>query len=232
MGNHLWLSQIRLCMALRIGVGKLKTWYSGVDVKPANSQAQFPFMRSFPSHDRTSVPFQYIRCVRGDGNSAVFLATREDDDSEIYVKFVQQYGQDVHRELEILNMAPELLAVVKKRTFKMIVMKAEQKSRSWDTSLDANDEEMVLQLRQIRDALRSKTYVHGDLRAPNILVCKDKTVKLIDFDWAGKAGVMCYPVQLNQKNIWPEDASIGQPIVLAHDDFMLDQICPGLDVED
>jgi len=35
-------------------------------------------------------------------------------------------------------------------------------------------------------------YVHGDLRAPNIL-CKDDKVMLVDFDWGGKVGEVSYP---------------------------------------
>lgn len=42
---------------------------------------------------------------------------------------------------------------------------------------------------------------------------------LIDFDWAGKEGEVCYPLTISLDVKWPRPASerIGQPITKRHD---------------
>jgi hypothetical protein len=45
--------------------------------------------------------------------------------------------------------------------------------------------------------------------------------KLIDFDWAGEAGVAKYPANMNPDIRWPEGAVDGQLIQKAHDLEML-----------
>jgi len=71
--------------------------------------------------------------------------------------------------------------------------------------------------------LDTKDYVHGDLRTNNIMIqtnekCVD--LKVIDFDWAGKAGEVCYPAERNTDIQWPGEA--GAPILKEHDSEMVD----------
>ncbi|KAF8981055.1 hypothetical protein BDQ17DRAFT_1438644 [Cyathus striatus] len=40
----------------------------------------------------------------------------------------------------------------------------------------------------------SKGFVHGDLRDANIISGEDGCVKLVDFDWAGRDGLVSYPI--------------------------------------
>ena len=42
-------------------------------------------------------------------------------------------------------------------------------------------------------------YVYGDLRDTNLMVRKDgqSGFMLVDFDWAGKFGEVCYPMNVN-----------------------------------
>ena len=52
--------------------------------------------------------------------------------------------------------------------------------------------------------LHSFGLCHGDFRPSNILVCKDNSIRIIDFDWAGEAGVAKYPSFMNHSEIkWP-----------------------------
>ena len=50
--------------------------------------------------------------------------------------------------------------------------------------------------------------VHGDLRNANIIVrgarglAPQSDVRLIDFDWAGRAGEVCYPLTRNAELDW------------------------------
>ena len=71
--------------------------------------------------------------------------------------------------------------------------------------------------------LHSNGFVHGDLRAPNILLLKDNTVRILDFDWTG-AGVAKYPDDLNTSVEWHEDVECGGSILPEHNDYQIQQI--------
>ncbi len=57
-------------------------------------------------------------------------------------------------------------------------------------------------LERALNILHGEGLVFGDLRRPNIMIMpgpnKDDTVRLIDFDWAGKENEARYPIHLNQ----------------------------------
>ncbi|KIO15394.1 hypothetical protein M407DRAFT_247244, partial [Tulasnella calospora MUT 4182] len=40
-------------------------------------------------------------------------------------------------------------------------------------------------------------------------------LRVVDFDWAGESGSVCYPLQRNQEIAWP--AGPGERIVVRHD---------------
>jgi len=57
-------------------------------------------------------------------------------------------------------------------------------------------------LDSIIEKLESKNYVHGDLRSNNIMIRTDVMdesveLKVVDFDWAGEVGQVCYPAEWN-----------------------------------
>jgi len=67
-----------------------------------------------------------------------------------------------------------------------------------------------------------QTYVHGDIRAPNVLHTASGYM-LIDFDWAGQNDQLPrYPLSRNHADInWPEDSTAGGIITTAHDRWMM-----------
>ncbi|CAG8586314.1 9848_t:CDS:2 [Paraglomus brasilianum] len=76
--------------------------------------------------------------------------------------------------------------------------------------------------------LQNFGYVHGDLRKENILVCKkDAKTNIVftDWDWAGVAGEVCYPISINPAIYQHPTAKALQPILMEHDEFMLKNIC-------
>jgi len=80
-------------------------------------------------------------------------------------------------------------------------------------------------LQEIITVLDEKNYVHGDLRSNNIMIrtdVMDKSVelKVVYFDWAGKAGQVHYPEEWNREIRWPGEA--GGPIDQNHDSKMVD----------
>ncbi|KAH9927092.1 uncharacterized protein BXZ73DRAFT_78576 [Epithele typhae] len=99
----------------------------------------------------------------------------------------------------------------------------------------------------VRDAVRERVrnalsllhghqppLVHGDIRPPNIVVAEPsgvasitEGVRIIDFDWAGEEGVVCYPDELNMDQIaWAAGVSPSTKILGKHDLDMLTVMLP------
>lgn len=178
----------------------------------------------------------------------------------------QTYGKDVHKYLANLDMAPLYfvdfrlefddlpLGKVPLETYhimeylpppsgsvsgwitlhKLIHEHPEVAARSKDEISDA--------LEAITSKLQQASYVHGDLRTNNVLVCVTTTVgpkgkgtcvvqprpntspqvaylKVVDFDWAGIAEQVRYPHQRNPEIHWP--GQDGHPISISHDREMI-----------
>ena len=72
-------------------------------------------------------------------------------------------------------------------------------------------------------------YVHGDLREPNILVSGKSEIKLkiVDFNWAGKAGEVKYPSDLNI-DAFKSSARPWEKILMEHDSAQVDYIITNL----
>ena len=95
-------------------------------------------------------------------------------------------------------------------------------------------------LYKIIEALEERHFVHGDLRPNNLLISIKFTttpdgciiqnrpnsvpplpyLKVIDFDWAGDAGVVEYPPHRNEEVVWPGQS--GMPILATHDKLMIE----------
>jgi tRNA A-37 threonylcarbamoyl transferase component Bud32 len=86
---------------------------------------------------------------------------------------------------------------------------------------------VTMELARFHDA----GYVHGDIRDTNILVdinslasdyAENVKVHLIDFDWAGKAGEVKYPIGVNIKSVKrPDGVGDGALITKDHDKAMV-----------
>lgn len=65
-------------------------------------------------------------------------------------------------------------------------------------------------------------FVHGDLRAHNVLV-SESDIKVIDWDFAGRNGEVKYPRDLNRGvDLWrPDEARSLRPIKREHDEAMV-----------
>jgi tRNA A-37 threonylcarbamoyl transferase component Bud32 len=120
-----------------------------------------------------------------------------------------------------LGFAPKLYACEEVGLMQMVVMEFVQ-GEQWFSPLHS-----PLYWEKLKGAIQlyhAEGFVHGDLRAPNILVTPDGP-KILDFDWAGKIGDAKYLRVLNHKDItWHDEADINEPIVAEHDIFMLDQL--------
>ncbi|KAE9033885.1 hypothetical protein PR003_g8654 [Phytophthora rubi] len=135
------------------------------------------------------------------------------------VKFVEgRYGDTVHRFCAAKGNAPPLkkcvLTCPNGIWWRVEMEKWELKSITEAT----NPDDARSQLKVLLGELRENNFVHGDLRPPNVcLYGSQEKVVLIDFDWAGVAGVDVYPYEMNPAINWPEGAHGGAKLDPAHD---------------
>jgi serine/threonine protein kinase len=151
------------------------------------------------------------------------------DGEDICIKFARQYSKDAHLKCSTLGFAPAL------RGYQfipggwiMVVMDSIDDSyqelddmpQSVKATFDAEVREKLVSLHQAG-------YVHGDVRATNILAKKNgaRGIMLIDFDWAGVIGDVRYPMNVNRDGIdRPDGAYDGELIAAEHDMNMVDNI--------
>ena len=132
----------------------------------------------------------------------VFQATA---DGTSVVKFVVgEYGLDAHNCLAMQNLAPKVLYSAN-LCGAWVVVVMEKIQNSVTLSSASMNKKLKASLRNAVQTLHSNNFVHGDLRPPNILALEDNTVRILDFDWAGLAGVVKYPDDLNTSVEWHED---------------------------
>jgi RIO-like serine/threonine protein kinase len=65
----------------------------------------------------------------------------------------------------------------------------------------------------ILNQLHDNDLVFGDLHGANIMITSSNKVKFVDFDWAGKEGVSCYPLLLSQQIQWPDGGGEGLAVI-------------------
>jgi serine/threonine protein kinase len=88
-------------------------------------------------------------------------------------------------------------------------------------SLEKQSQADINHLRKALVNLHDQGYVHGDVRAPNIIVDKDDKPRFIDFDWSHKIGEARYPNSLNPAINWPRESDGGGLIKAEHELEML-----------
>ena len=164
---------------------------------------------------------------------------------QVLVKLVpRSYSQDVHKHMADNGLAPKLYgyaevkdvptAYVMEYLDPSIWQTLHQLSKPKNKPNKPTANQLRGTLQKIIAALDEKKYVHGDLRSNNIMIrtdVMDKSVelKVVDFDWAGKAGQVYYPAERNEEIQWPGEA--GGPIEQDHDSKMVNSWMKGPTVE-
>ena len=152
-----------------------------------------------------------------------WLFEADDSGQKVVVKFVRShYGEDVHRFLAAKQLAPRLISCEKLLGgWYAVVMEKIEGSRLELTV----DEPVKKSLEEAVKTMHEEGYVHGDLRRQNILVV-DNTVRILDFDWAGKYPMARYPKELNMSSNcnWHSDVISGGIISGEHDLYQIKQI--------
>ena len=174
--------------------------------KDEHGQVQTRRFRYLNPLEECSACVTYLAEIRHDGDDDGMLTEK------IVVKFVAQYGEEVHRFLAEEGHAPKL------RYFGPLLREdGTSAERSWWSSaphyewafpglyfgqvrmvvmdyVEACDDadlptlrERGQQIAEVLKKLHDNGFVFGDLRQPNVIVAKeDKKVKFIDQDWSGR----------------------------------------------
>jgi hypothetical protein len=221
-----------------------QNWDNMSDVEASNVQLKYPYRRSFnvlgdefefkylhsiPQQDNNYHHLVYLVEITKSSNPNLFNIQRQ-----LVVKFTKNYGCEVHAGLADLEMAPALYTVVElPGGWKMVVMEYV----SWPSLFDSsfNDEvngRILVNVKRALDYLSSNSFVHGDLRANNILVNPDGQIRIVDFDYSGSTtGPFSahYPPFLNVATItWPPGVTRGGLMNVSHDNYFYQQMFPHL----
>ena len=235
------LNTARILHALGRNVAKLKQYYEDLpSTIRVDQNGYFPSIETYYEMHGTEVRFEFIKPLESSSACVTFLAkTIEAPPKSVVVKFVQRYGKDAHTLLAQHNFAPQLFyfgPISRGSTSPsysglfMVVMEylegdtlariltTSDRSRPISTTLG-----LPKKLTEIIMVLHVKDFVFGDLRTPNIMVTP-KGIKLIDFDWAGTAGVVKYPLSMSDDIAWPAGAEGAEFITKRHDLDMIKAI--------
>lgn len=153
----------------------------------------FPHVNSFPLNNSIT-PFRYLRPMDpSDTLYVTFLAeTTDPRHTRIVVKFVEQYGSEVHQLRADASLAPKLLyhgpldsstGAPSYGGLRMVVTEEVEGINAFDLYRDQEAPKPFLDsVREAVKVLHEHGFVFGDLRRQNIMVTPNGQVKLIDFD--------------------------------------------------
>jgi serine/threonine protein kinase len=214
--------------ALRTGLSSLQTYYMNLDINSEElaSARFFPSITTYPGKDgRQDVKFKYVGYLENGLDCVTLHAQTETEPAQdIVVKFVERYSERAHHILAEMDMAPRLVHYgplqPSNGSLCMVVMEYVH-GDTFAVAKSKMDGEMVKtvksEVRRALTLLHEHGLVFGDLRPPNVMITKEKTVQLIDFDWAGEAGQVEYPHLLSPAVTWPKGIRPLDPIEKEHD---------------
>lgn len=210
----------RILYSLRGSIKELQNYYKDLEPQPLEENKPhprfFPSITSYQSNNK-NVSFTYSSPLQMDETCVTFLATLDAErEKKVVVKFVQRYGEEAHKLLAELRLAPALLysgpidaGGVSYGKLQMVVMEYIQGQTLahayGDGPLPGGVKKAI---KKGLDALHNRNLVYGDLRRPNIMIAdaigEDEEqdggdgdrVRFVDFDWAGVAGEVRYPLHL------------------------------------
>ncbi|TDL30026.1 hypothetical protein BD410DRAFT_780553 [Rickenella mellea] len=213
----------RVLGALKEGIMELSNYYKEKPLPTIpREQRKFPYFASYPGPGDTEAMLRYCERLVPQAPHLVFLASESIGSTErnVIVKFSRSYGVEAHRLCQEHGLAPDLIYTKKLDGGWTVVVMAHITSPFKLLSECKSTELMSLQpvakaaVKQLHDA----GFVHGDLRATNIFGDPiGGVVKIIDWDWAGTAGMVKYPEMMNPVVGHAKGARMGEDILATHD---------------
>lgn len=195
----------------------------------SSDSLSLPYRTHYTVSSTVSVNFRYIGRV--DETRLVFRA-QDTEDRPLIVKFTRKYSKEAHEHCARFGVTPALHAVEKlPGGWIMVVMDYLEAETYEHPEVPLSASESV-QLRERIDKAMNKLheggFVHGDLRSVNLMVRKGEIepeqglgVMILDFDWAGEEGKVCYPPNVNTEFFRPEGVQDNAPIKRMHDEGMI-----------
>ena len=159
------------------------------------------------------------------------------DGTKVCVKFATRYSRDTHIWCTSMGIAPPLrgFEALAGGWFMVVMDRIDDVFKPLDTSESRLTNELHELVLKKTTLLHQAGYVHGDLRNTNLMVRKDgqSGFMLVDFDWVGKIGEVCYPMNMNTDPVLgcPPGTYDGEIIKADHDMDMLQNIFVGLRVD-
>ncbi|KAG8901222.1 hypothetical protein FRB99_005477 [Tulasnella sp. 403] len=215
-------------------IAKFVTVFAGLRVSMKEFAAYYsqpklptvpPHQRQFPYYNGSAdgaVSFSYEWPLVRRSNHLVFLvsgrvAKETKGSTHFVVKFTLRYGTETHRYCAEAGFAPQIYHMEElPGGWTVVVMEFISKPFTLLSELGSKDlPKLDQQLRHAVSTMHDEDYVHGDLRGANVFGDPDTgSIRIIDWDWAGKEGSVKYPLM-----VIPTKSGIEplRPISKAHD---------------
>ena len=215
---------------------KLNKYYLGLELDNIGKHelhlCYLPSIQTYRDASGIIVDFAYVKPLEQDATCVMFLAkTLEASPKSIAVKFVEHYGVAAHKLLEEMHAAPWLLYYRKVGIsdddpsyghLRMVVMEyLDGMMANQAQKLDHLLPIFLEDVQRILSHLHDNELVFGDVHSANIMITRNHKAKFVDFDWAGKAGVSCYPLLLSQQIQWPDGVGDGLTVMEKQHDLDL-----------
>ncbi|KAI0636366.1 hypothetical protein C8Q77DRAFT_1072109 [Trametes polyzona] len=211
------------------------------DAMSVQAQAYIgPHFTAFTDTDGARVELQYTgRLSPDESRMAVFTAAAytsptaaagaaQPEPKEVVVKFAHTYSAAAHGLLADHALAPKLWFCEKVPSVGMYVIVMDHLKGMQDAADRTMTPAEHAALGKAVKLLHDEDLAFGDLRGPNVLL-SDLGPVLIDFEWCGREGVVCYPEDINMEDAigWHPDVFPGEKIKKEHDRHMLDVLGSG-----
>jgi hypothetical protein len=219
-------SVARTLKACKVCIQELKQCYNNMNDNEMDDieQLKYPYPCSFMIND-SKFFFKYDNQI---GDKLVFLAHLTGTypqivANDIIIKYTRNYFRDAHTLCYSINeSAPKLYAHSELPSgWHMLVMERVEGNYFKERQESPENKQRLINVIQ---ELHQANFVHGDLRANNIIVSNNR-VCLLDFDWSGIENVTKYPGFMNHSDIdWADGASDGLVLHRNHDLYMLSKL--------
>ena len=222
--DHL-ITLARAMASLKRSLEQLLNWYKQIPTITSCSLGLSKHYRPFMiSSSVENSNFGITILKRLDEHKFVFQARIENsrvpelkDNQNVILKLTKTYCDEAHKLLEKNEFAPKLYHIqTLPGGWKLIIM---QYLDGFQEIKSPFKSEQKKKLQKIVNIIHNANIVHGDLREPNIMVSTSNEIdiRIIDFDWAGTAGQVFFPPNINLDIRWPLNAKPGDPITKMHD---------------
>ncbi len=221
----------RTLKSLKQAIAQLQQSYNRTNASAV--QVAFPPWTSITGHAALIPPKISFRFVGPIGPKPLYRVVDTGSSAEMILKFTAYYNVEVHDFCARSNYAPQIRGYEKPTSsgFHVILMDAVPNDfllYAVHPPTGADKEMVVEKLRNLLSGLQDAKYVHGDFRPTNIFYrIKDgrAEVRLIDFEFSGKAGDGVYPLTINPApGVWHPDVRAGAALECVHDEFWLQRL--------